>query len=126
MYGYHGNDTLNGGDGNDRLNGGDGIDTLRGGTGNDILTGDDGNDQLWGNAGNDRFNFDDGWGNDTIRDFANNGIEKINLSAVAGINGIGDLTINDSGGSALISFGADSIHVLGVTAAQLDASDFIL
>ena len=107
------------------MNGGAGNDTLRGGNGNDVLIGADGNDQLRGDAGTDRFNFDDGWGNDTIQDFANNGLEKINLAAVAGINNIGDLAIAISGGGALITFGANTILVLGVTAAQLDNSDFI-
>ena len=64
-------------------------------------------------------------GDDIITDFANNGLEKINLGAVAGINNIGNLTISNFGGGALITFGPDSIHVLGVTAAQLDNSDFI-
>ena len=125
MYGYHGVDALNGGDGNDRLNGGDGNDTLRGGNGNDILTGGNQDDGLWGDAGTDRFNFDDGWGDDTIHDFANNGLEKINLAAVSGIANIGDLTITNAGGGALITFGANTIHVLGLTAGQLDNSDFI-
>ena len=117
---------MNGGDGNDLLNGGDGNDTLRGGAGNDVLTGGRHNDQLWGDAGNDRFNFDDGWGDDVIHDFANNGLEKINLAAVNAIATLADLTISNVAGGALISLGADSILVMGITAAQLDSSDFVL
>ena len=116
MFGEGGEDKLFGDAGNDTLNGGDQDDQLRGGTGDDELT---------GGTGNDRFNFEDGWGADTITDFANNGIEKINLFGVTGIEDIGDLTIADQAGGALVSFGGNSILVLGVTATQLDSSDFI-
>ena len=126
MFGFIGADTLNGGEGNDRLNGGDGNDTLRGGGGNDVLTGGRHDDSLWGEGGTDRFNFDDGWGHDVINDFANDGLEKISLAAVEGIASLADLTITNVAGGALVTFGSNSIEVVGVTAAQLDSSDFIL
>lgn len=62
IFGYGGNDTLNGGIGddildggadNDTLNGGTGEDKLLGGTGDDALNGDDGADILYGGAGAD-------------------------------------------------------------------------
>ena len=90
------------------------------------MTGGRHDDDLWGQGGNDRFNFGNGWGHDTIHDFANNGIEKINLAAVTGIATLADLTITNVAGGALVTFGANSIEVVGVTAAQLDSSDFIL
>ena len=108
------------------MHGGDQNDSLRGGAGNDVLTGGDGNDQLYGDSGVDRFMFDDAWGDDTIHDFANDGVEKINLAAVAGIDSLADLTIANVTGGAMITFGDDTIKVMGVTAAQLTATDFIL
>ncbi|HIK06317.1 MAG TPA: hypothetical protein IGS40_16640 [Trichormus sp. M33_DOE_039] len=63
LFGYGGNDTINGGYGNDSLYGGDGNDTiygsysndkLDGGYGDDILYGDTGEDTLEGSYGDDR------------------------------------------------------------------------
>jgi T1SS-143 domain-containing protein len=53
LYGYDGDDTLDGGSGNDLLVGGAGNDTLTGGTGNDILIDGNGADIFNGGAGND-------------------------------------------------------------------------
>ncbi len=70
LYGYDGNDALNGGDSADRLYGGTGTDTLNGNAGNDLLDGGDGNDTLNGNDGNDIL--DGGAGNDTLNGGAGN------------------------------------------------------
>ena len=127
-------DTVRGGNGNDALFGNGGVDMLFGDAGNDRLEGGDQNDQLRGGAGddtltggsgNDRFNFEDGWGSDTITDFADNGIEKINLFGVTGATGLGDLTITDTAQGALIEYNGDTILVAGITAVQLGAEDFI-
>lgn len=73
LYGFGGNDTLEGtkmsdnlfgGEGHDTLNGGKGNDYLYGENGNDILNGGEGNDQLWGGNGNDSLN--GGAGNDYL------------------------------------------------------------
>ena len=73
LYGYGGNDTLSGGAGNDGLFGGSGDDTLNGGAGNDALFGGAGNDTLNGGAGHDRLRgsngadrLDGGAGNDQL------------------------------------------------------------
>lgn len=94
LYGAGGMDTIDGGAGDDMINGGadrdmlhgeDGDDVIMGKAGDDVLTGDDGYDELWGGAGDDMltgghggdaFVFDmrddpNGWGRDTITDFAN-------------------------------------------------------
>lgn len=60
LYGYAGNDTLNGGLGNDILRGGSGNDTLNGGAGNDLVIGGTGNDTLNGGAGVDVFRWEVG------------------------------------------------------------------
>ena len=54
LYGFYGNDVLNGNTGNDALDGGAGNDTLNGGAGNDRLYGGAGNDVLNGGAGDDK------------------------------------------------------------------------
>ena len=116
VFGQGGEDALFGDDGNDFLFGGDQNDTLRGGAGDDVLV---------GGSGNDRFNFENGWGADRIVDFANNGIEKINLFGVAGASSLADLTLTDNATGVLIAFGGNSIQVNGLAAADLDDSDFI-
>ena len=116
LYGQGGEDMLYGDAGNDALFGGDQADNLRGGAGDDTLT---------GGSGHDRFSFENGWGNDTITDFADNGIEKINLFGVTGATGLGELTITDTAQGALIEYGGNSILLQGVAAAQLGSEDFI-
>ena len=53
IYGYGGNDSLNGRAGDDILDGGDGDDTIHGEDGEDVLIGGAGDDSLEGGAGND-------------------------------------------------------------------------
>ena len=53
LQGREGDDDLDGSFGNDRLFGGDGADTLLGGFGDDALTGNAGNDRLFGGFGDD-------------------------------------------------------------------------
>lgn len=60
LYGFDGDDTLNGGLGNDLLRGGQGNDTLNGGSGNDLLIGGRGNDTLSGGTGQDLFRWERG------------------------------------------------------------------
>ena len=60
-----------------------------------------------------------------IHDFADDGLEKIDLSAVTGIDSLADLTVTNASGGALIAFGLNTITVVGLTAASLDNSDFI-
>ena len=71
IMGYAGNDVLIGLRGNDRLNGGDGSDILKGGKDEDVLIGDFGDDMIVGGAGSDEFRVGEGFGIDTILDFAN-------------------------------------------------------
>ena len=134
LRGGNQNDNLNGGSGDDSLLGDAGADTLNGFIGNDVLRGGDGNDTLrgwtgddilFGDEGIDRFAFDDGWGHDTLRDFANDGQEKIDLRNIAAIDSIADLTITTEGNAARIAYDGNSILVTGLTAGDLDASDFL-
>jgi len=126
LLGGEGNDTLEGGAGSDVLYGGAGADTLRGGEGDDVLIGGVGADVLSGGAGNDLFRFASGDGVDTITDFTD-GADRIDLSENTGIASFSDLTIRQSSGGVVIDLGSgDQIILRGVTASELDASDFLL
>jgi len=69
IYGFLGNDTLQGEAGKDTLDGGAGNDLLNGGDDGDVLDGSIGNDTLQGMADNDTYLFDKGYGHDVIEDY---------------------------------------------------------
>ncbi|MEZ5715607.1 MAG: calcium-binding protein [Paracoccaceae bacterium] len=144
IRGTGGFDTINGGDGDDsvfggaqadRVLGGDGNDTCEGGGGFDTIDGGLGNDVLSGNFNADRFVFHDSHGDDTITDFeATNNAEKIDLSDVSAIASLADLNLGSASAGAATQVGADvvidtgggnSITLLNVSLADLDANDFI-
>lgn len=116
--------TLGGLGGNDRLEGREGDDLLRGGAGIDTLVGGAGNDRIYGDGGVDAYVFADGWGHDTIYGF-NANAEKLDVSAVLGIAGIGDLSITQVAGGTLIAHGEDTILLAGVQIRLVSAADFI-
>lgn len=70
-----GNDTLYGINGNDHLFGQGGDDHIYGGSGDDLISGGAGNDVLEGESGTDTYVFGRGYGNDTILDYAENGVQ---------------------------------------------------
>ncbi|TCK99870.1 serralysin [Shimia isoporae] len=139
FWGGNGNDSFVGGNGNDKafgqggddiLQGGNGADSLTGGNGFDTLTGGVGNDLLSGGGNGDTFIFQSAHGNDTITDFnEGNDLEKIDLSAIAGVSDINDLLTNhilsSAGGNVVIDTGAGTITLQGVNLAHLDANDFL-
>jgi Ca2+-binding RTX toxin-like protein len=121
LWGGAGNDTLTGNAGNDTLVGEAGADTLRGGAGTDNLYGNSGNG---GDGAVDRFVFDDNWGTDFVFDF-DNGVDKLDVSAVTGLNSFADLSVqNTPDGHAYVHFGVELIAVANA-AGQIEASDFI-
>jgi len=72
------------------------------------------------------FLFNGPFGQDTITDFAING-DKVNLSSVGAITNFVDLSANhlsQVSGNTVITAGANTITLTGVTIAQLDANDF--
>jgi Ca2+-binding RTX toxin-like protein len=100
-----------------------GNDTLVGGKGKDRLVGGGGDDVLTGGQGQDVFVFGPASGDDHVTDFAKNDV--IALDGIAGVDDFSDLTIVNSGGSALISWGTtDSITLDGYKASKLSAADF--
>lgn len=125
--GAHG-DTLDGGDGNDTLDGNTGLDSLIGGGGDDILLGgrDDG-DVLTGGAGNDVFFATSSMGADIVTDFTKTGGESDTIDVSDfGFSGFGDLNIADNvDGDAVVDLGGgDTLTIVGVATADLEASDF--
>jgi Ca2+-binding RTX toxin-like protein len=123
LYGGDAADTLIGGTGNDELYGGEWFDILNGGTGNDILDGGTFDDQLTTGTGLDVVVIDDESGDDTLLDFQN-GVDKISFAPHSTVNGFSDLTVVNQGGNALVTFGSDSLLIIGA-AGQVEASDFI-
>jgi len=88
-----------------------------------------GDDRLYGNFNWDIFVFEDGFGNDIIKDFnVPNRYEKIDLSGVSSITDFSDLMNNHLStiaGNAVITDGSNTITLEGVNAAALTDNDFI-
>ena len=117
------NDKLTGGTGNDLLDGGAGQDVLSGGAGDDVLLGGSGHDKLSGGAGADIFVFDDDFGADIISDYGRG--DRIDLSAIEGLDSFSDLVINYTAKQAVIVIGDDRIMLTGLGIGDLSAQDFI-
>ena len=111
FHGRDGDDVFTGGGGSDSLVGRGGADRLRGGTGND---------SLHGGAGEDIFIFDEGDGNDRVRDFSDEDtldLRGLNLDAdqdlaeFASLNSAGHLTLDfgDGDSIALEGLGLDDV-----------------
>ena len=116
--------------------------TLNGMGGDDLFLDSAQDDTIIGGGGLDQINLQTG-GNDTLvyegagfgTDFvfnfdadATGGQDTLDVSALgltAGDIG-GAIQISNSGGSALIEIGADSILLIGVDAGTIDATDFVL
>ncbi len=145
LRGDNGNDIINGGDGNDVIFGGAGNNQIQGGEGNDIIS-LGGSDNTFsdvinlasGGAGSDTFIISDkkiSFDNriDVISDFdINDANEKINLSAVRGINKYSDLKISQQGADSQIIlstnyFGYSQILKLkNVDSTKLSAANFVI
>jgi Ca2+-binding RTX toxin-like protein len=124
VIGDSGSNTINGNDGDDSLSGAAGNDTLNGGKGSDTLAGGAGIDRLFGGADDDVFVFDTASQTDTVFDFED-GIDRLDLSALAGYQSFEALSILDMSGNAVVSAGPHSIVLTGIDSAVLDNTDFI-
>lgn len=105
------------------LYGAGGNDTLIGGSSTDYLYGDTGNDTYTGNGGFDYFLHDNTFGADTITDFTQG--DDVMIIRTAGVASMANIVITQDGADALLTMGANSIRLTGVTAANLTAADFI-
>jgi VCBS repeat-containing protein len=117
------NTTLNGGNGPDVVDGSAGHDTLFGGNGPDVLIGGNG-DTLTGGNGPDTLLFRPNFGANTIKDFdVHNDViqfDKSIFSSVADM--LANHTKNTSGGAVITDANGDTITLVGVTVAQLEAN----
>ena len=131
IFGDDGNDTLLGGADNDVLEGRSGNDFIKGDGGNDFLIGGDGVDSLQGGAGDDTFIFNPDGDNDFIGGF----VTGAGTDDVIRLQGYGAAfdefsevmsAASQVGANVVIDFGGgDTITLLGVTLASLDADDFM-
>ncbi|MFD2741464.1 M10 family metallopeptidase C-terminal domain-containing protein [Sulfitobacter aestuarii] len=123
IYGNDGGDFLAGGGRNDVIHGGSGADTLNGGTGDDVLTGGTGADFFVFNT----LNMDEV---DYITDFEA-GVDKIRISGVqnapgSGLQGYVDaLAPSDVSEGASLTYGGHTIILELVSAAEIQAGDFV-
>lgn len=134
LFGGLGNDTLNAGAGadsvagdagNDSLIGGADADTLEGGEGADRIEGGAGTDRLVGGLGRDVFVFRAGFGEDRVVDFDATQ-ERLDFRGHSGVDGLGDLTIRQSGSATLVTDDSGGRLVLiGVDRADLTEADFV-
>jgi Ca2+-binding RTX toxin-like protein len=135
LIGGDGNDAVTGGAGSDsiyadagddHLVGAAGDDALIGSSGSDTLNGGAGGDFLDGGSGADVFIFGDGFGEDVIAGFED-GLDRMDVSGLAGVFGFADLTIWSSGGHTYVHANGDPtnfVTLAGFTNA-LDANDFV-
>jgi Ca2+-binding RTX toxin-like protein len=124
LKGGAGHDRISGNAGHDQLHGGSGHDRLSGGSGHDLLKGGSGHDTLTGGSGRDTFVFEKRGGHDTVTDFRH-GHDRIDVSQLAGVDGLGDLARVQVGRDTMIWHNQDVLVLKGVSAAELDQSDFI-
>jgi len=113
-------DTISGMGGSDRMYGGDGADVMQDGSGRD---------HFFGGAGADVFQFVQDGTLDLIRDYEP-GVDKIDLSLLAGVTGMSSLTIEAHSYGASIFAGGEEISIetvdqTGLTAFDFTANDFI-
>ena len=107
------------------VSGGD--DTLYGGAGDDLLDGGYGNDELSGGPGADIFVFAHDSGHDIVTDFSADE-DSIDLSSLAGIDSMDDLTLQQQGDHLvidLLAHGGGEITLEDVNQADLADTHFI-
>ncbi|GEO18029.1 M10 family metallopeptidase C-terminal domain-containing protein [Microvirga aerophila] len=115
LSGNAGDNLLKGAAGADRLSGGSGHDTLHGGAGDDRLT---------GGSGRDTFVFEKRGGHDIVTDFRN-GHDRIDVSRLAGVDSLADLTLVQVDHHTEIHHGTDILVLNGVSVSDINRFDFI-
>ena len=83
-----------------------------------------GNDWLRGGTGDDVFAFQHKGGRDTVTDFRH-GQDRIDATSLHGVNQMSDLTLVQVGDNVEIHHGNAVLVLQGVSASDLDQSDFI-
>ena len=152
LYGEEGEDEIDGGEGDDRVFGGEDGDLLEGGAGNDTLNGGKDHDTILGGEGDDLLDAGDdgarmagGAGDDTMKcggdgpsicvfdliDFGDDvikgfedGRDTIEIATYTGVSGFADITVEQQGNAALLSFADGTVLLKNVGADDIDATDF--
>jgi hypothetical protein len=102
-------------------------DTLTGDAADNTLAGGPGDDTLAGGRGNDAFAFAPAGGADTINGFVPGAgsADHLDFTGFPAISGVGDLTVQPSGGDTLITLpGGATIRLVGVAPGALHADDY--
>jgi hypothetical protein len=116
----------------ENANGGSGDDTITGNAAANRIDGGAGDDTLLGGAGDDVFVFAPGFGADRIVDFdadPADGQDRIDISALGIASFASEVVVTDLGADTLVSIGANSILLVGVSGVGANAitqSDFLL
>ncbi len=125
----NGNDEIGGGNGNDEMAAGAGDDLIFGGAGQDTVYSAGGRDTLYGGAGNDLIYlgandgqrdimaFEASAGNDTVYGFEL-GVDQLLLVG-------GTPTVSAATSGALVTLGGTSVLLVGISAANLLATDWV-
>jgi Ca2+-binding RTX toxin-like protein len=114
-----------GNSGNNVLTGNRGWNILNGGGGDDTLEGGGGRDMLVGGVDADTFVFNAHASSDIILDFED-GLDKIDLSGVAGVHGIEDLVLTDTATGIEVGYVTGSFRIADISdLSTIDAGDFI-
>jgi Ca2+-binding RTX toxin-like protein len=133
LQGGSGDDTMIGDAGFDTLYGNGGDDLMEGGGRSDLMVGGKGNDTMTGGGGGDTFVIRRvGNGDDEVTDFRN-GLDVVDISAlgVQNFNALNNTfgALSEDTDGVLIDLqaagGSGSVRLVGVTLADMDASDFI-
>jgi Ca2+-binding RTX toxin-like protein len=123
VRGGNGDDIVRGGSGDDDVRGGFGNDYVKGGEGNDTVNGGQGDDILAGGRGDDVFVFDGHWGEESGQDVV---LDFTDGSDLLMVRNTGPLTLIDTPeGVILMAASGASMQLLGISSADLDASDFM-
>ena len=132
IFGGTGNDTITGGSGADEIFNSAGDDNVDGGSGEDTLRGNAGDDTLTGGSEADFFTFRAGDGDDIVTDFdlgedslslANTNTDFTNIASVEAAST--NVVLNGQSGVLIDTGGGDSIFLIGVSVATLNAAEIL-
>jgi FG-GAP repeat/RTX calcium-binding nonapeptide repeat (4 copies) len=118
-------DTLRGLEGADTLSGGGDTDVIFGGRSQDWVSGGTGDDLLFVFFGADTLEFLDNDGTDTVVGYKP-GIDKFDLTAVAGLASFNDLSLASQGADVLVNYGSGAFLIKNMRLSSVEASDFLV
>jgi Ca2+-binding RTX toxin-like protein len=128
LYGFGGDEVLEGKGHSDRVEGGAGNDTLRGENDKDVMNGGADDDTLIGGADADSFEYSAlGFGHDTVTDFED-GVDKLKVYAAGVADDVSDFTITGNGTTSVVltlnAQTSSTITLNGASAITITNADF--